>query len=123
MRDPARAEGEHAVAVCEERRSARGEGRGERLVSALDRRPPVSSAGKEFPRKSFPDHWSFPLGELALYSLLVLVLTGVWLTFFFHPDLTERPYGLAEAPGRGRAGRPRRGTRGGRGVRSEEVRR
>ncbi|MGW7822188.1 hypothetical protein ACWGLF_29715 [Streptomyces puniciscabiei] len=59
MRDPARAEGEHAVAVSEERRSARGEGRGGRLVSALDRRLPVSSAGKEFLRKSFPDHWSW----------------------------------------------------------------
>ncbi|MGJ5749216.1 hypothetical protein FB563_6794 [Streptomyces puniciscabiei] len=44
------------------------------------RRLPVSSAGEEFLRKSFPDHWSFLLGELALYSLLVLVLTGVWLT-------------------------------------------
>ncbi|MFJ7149129.1 cytochrome bc complex cytochrome b subunit [Streptomyces sp. NPDC100445] len=66
--------------------------RGERVVGALDRRLPVSSAGKEFLRKAFPDHWSFLLGEIALYSLMVLVVTGVFLTFFFHPDMTERPY-------------------------------
>ena len=35
--------------------------------------------------KVFPDHWSFLLGELALYSFVVLVATGVYLTFFFHP--------------------------------------
>ncbi|MEV6115363.1 cytochrome b N-terminal domain-containing protein [Streptomyces sp. NPDC052109] len=89
------------MAESEERRSARGGGRGERLVSALDQRLPVSSAGKEFLRKSFPDHWSFLLGELALYSLMVLVLTGVWLTFLFHPDMTERPYTGSYAPLRG----------------------
>ncbi len=50
------------------------------------------SAGKEFLRKAFPDHWSFLLGEIALYSLVVLVVTGVWLTFFFHPDMAEQPY-------------------------------
>ncbi|MGM9463516.1 cytochrome bc1 complex cytochrome b subunit [Streptomyces murinus] len=85
-------EGEQAVAVSEERRASRRAGRGTRLVRALDQRLPVSAAGREFLRKAFPDHWSFLLGELALYSLLVLVLTGVWLTFFFRPDMTERPY-------------------------------
>ncbi|MFI9250901.1 cytochrome bc complex cytochrome b subunit [Streptomyces sp. NPDC053069] len=87
--------------MSEERRSVRNEGRGERLVSALDKRLPVASAGKEFLRKAFPDHWPFLLGELALYSLLVLVLTGVWLTFFFHPDMTERPYTGSYLPLRG----------------------
>jgi ubiquinol-cytochrome c reductase cytochrome b subunit len=101
VRNPARTEGEGAVAVSGERRSDGGDGRGERLVSALDRRLPVASAGKEFLRKAFPDHWSFLLGELALYSLLVLVLTGVWLTFFFHPDMTERPYTGSYLPLRG----------------------
>ncbi|MFH7334359.1 cytochrome bc complex cytochrome b subunit [Streptomyces sp. KHY 26] len=78
--------------MSEQRRSSRRAGRGGRLVRALDQRLPVSAAGKEFLRKSFPDHWSFLLGELALYSLLVLVLTGVWLTFFFRPGMAERPY-------------------------------
>ncbi|QXC61531.1 cytochrome b [Aquihabitans sp. G128] len=33
--------------------------------------------------KVFPDHWSFMIGELSLYSFVVLLLTGVYLTFFF----------------------------------------
>ncbi len=37
-------------------------------------------------KKVFPDHWSFMLGELALYSLVVLVVTGTFLTFWFVPS-------------------------------------
>ncbi|MFI9626707.1 cytochrome bc complex cytochrome b subunit [Streptomyces sp. NPDC052042] len=43
-------------------------------------------------RKAFPDHWSFLLGELALYSLIVLVLTGTFLTLFFDPSMKQSPY-------------------------------
>lgn len=42
--------------------------------------------------KVFPDHWSFMLGEIALYSFMLLVLTGVYLTFFFEPSLKEVVY-------------------------------
>lgn len=52
-------------------------------------------------RKAFPDHWSFLLGELALYSLLVLLLTGVWLTFFFKPEMREVVYDGSYLPLRG----------------------
>ncbi|WP_141365889.1 ubiquinol-cytochrome c reductase cytochrome b subunit [Streptomyces sp. 6-11-2] len=52
-------------------------------------------------RKAFPEHWSFLLGELALYSLLVLVLTGVWLTLFFQPGMREVAYAGSYAPLRG----------------------
>ncbi|MBO8200713.1 ubiquinol-cytochrome c reductase cytochrome b subunit [Streptomyces smyrnaeus] len=62
---------------------------------------PLMAAGKEFLRKAFPDHWSFLLGEIALYSFVVLVLTGTYLTFFFHPDMAEQPYGGAYRPLRG----------------------
>jgi ubiquinol-cytochrome c reductase cytochrome b subunit len=31
----------------------------------------------------FPDHWSFMLGEVALYSFIILVLTGIFLALFF----------------------------------------
>jgi ubiquinol-cytochrome c reductase cytochrome b subunit len=72
--------------------------RGERVASALDKRLPLGLAGKQFLRKAFPDHWSFLLGEIALYSLLVLVATGVFLSFFFHPDMTELPYTGSYAP-------------------------
>ncbi|MFI6812341.1 cytochrome bc complex cytochrome b subunit [Nonomuraea sp. NPDC050328] len=34
-------------------------------------------------RKLFPSHWSFLLGEFALYAFVFLVLTGTFLTFFY----------------------------------------
>ena len=40
----------------------------------------------------FPKHWSFLLGEIALYSFLVLVLTGTFLAFFYEPSLAETTY-------------------------------
>ena len=58
----------------------------------LDRRAPASEAGQGLLRKAFPDHWSFLLGELALYSLIVLLLTGTFLTLFFDPGMETDPY-------------------------------
>ena len=43
-------------------------------------------------RKVFPDHWSFLLGEIALYSFIILLLTGTFLSFFFVPSMTEVTY-------------------------------
>ncbi|MGI5321518.1 cytochrome bc1 complex cytochrome b subunit [Actinomadura nitritigenes] len=42
--------------------------------------------------KAFPKHWTFLLGEIALYSFIVLILTGVYLTLFFRPGGTEIVY-------------------------------
>src|ERR1700748_3306128 len=42
--------------------------------------------------KVFPDHWSFMMGEIALYSFIVLLLTGTYLTFFFDPSMAEVTY-------------------------------
>jgi len=53
----------------------------------LDERVGVAGILKEFGRKVFPDHWSFMLGEVALYSFLVLLLSGTFLTFFFQPSM------------------------------------
>jgi ubiquinol-cytochrome c reductase cytochrome b subunit len=39
--------------------------------------------------KVFPDHWSFMLGEIALYSFVILLLSGTYLTLFFHAS--QRP--------------------------------
>ncbi|MBL1104060.1 ubiquinol-cytochrome c reductase cytochrome b subunit [Streptomyces sp. 5-8] len=74
--------------------------RAERLVDAADARLPVLEGGSLL-RKAFPEHWSFFLGELALYSLLVLILTGVWLTFFFQPEMREVVYAGSYVPLRG----------------------
>src|SRR6476619_4518552 len=43
-------------------------------------------------RKVFPDHWSFMLGEIALWSFVVLLLTGVFLTLWFTPSMSESAY-------------------------------
>jgi ubiquinol-cytochrome c reductase cytochrome b subunit len=42
--------------------------------------------------KAFPDHWSFLLGEVALYCFVTLLITGVFLTFFFTPSAKEVVY-------------------------------
>jgi len=43
-------------------------------------------------RKIFPDHWSFLLGEIILYSFIILLLTGTFLTFWFQPSMTDVIY-------------------------------
>ena len=43
-------------------------------------------------RKVFPDHWSFLLGEIALWSFVILLLTGTFLSLFFVPSMTEVVY-------------------------------
>ena len=49
-------------------------------------------------RKVFPDHWSFLLGEIALYSFIILLLTGTFLTFLFKPSMGEVDYHGSYAP-------------------------
>jgi ubiquinol-cytochrome c reductase cytochrome b subunit len=58
----------------------------------LDERVGVAGILKNFGRKVFPDHWSFMLGEVALYSFLVLLLSGTFLTFFYQPAMTPMVY-------------------------------
>jgi len=58
----------------------------------LDERTSISGAVRELGRKIFPDHWSFMLGEVALYSFVVILLSGTFLTFFFDPSMTEVHY-------------------------------
>jgi len=53
----------------------------------VDERTTIGGFVKFFARKLFPDHWSFMLGEIALYSFLVLVITGIFLTAFFVPSM------------------------------------
>jgi ubiquinol-cytochrome c reductase cytochrome b subunit len=56
---------------------------------------------REKARRAFPDHWSFVLGEICLYSFVVLVVTGVYLTFYFHPSMKQVEYHGSYAPLRG----------------------
>src|SRR4051812_41756997 len=59
---------------------------------AIDSRYHPSAAVRRQLNKVFPTHWSFLLGEIALYSFIVLLLTGVWLTLFFDPSMAEVTY-------------------------------
>ncbi|WP_068257072.1 cytochrome bc1 complex cytochrome b subunit [Janibacter corallicola] len=52
-------------------------------------------------KKVFPDHWSFMLGEIAMYSMIVCMLTGVFLTFWFDPSMAHTVYDGPYAPLRG----------------------
>ena len=54
-----------------------------KAASYIDDRTKIGVAVKEFGRKVFPDHWSFLLGEVALYSFVVILLSGTFLTLFF----------------------------------------
>jgi len=54
-----------------------------RAVRYLDTRTATTPIVRKALRYLFPDHWSFLLGELALYAFIVLVATGIYLTFFF----------------------------------------
>jgi ubiquinol-cytochrome c reductase cytochrome b subunit len=57
-----------------------------------DERLGIAGAMKKNIRKVFPDHWSFMLGEIALWSFVVLLLTGVFLTLWFTPSMSEIQY-------------------------------
>jgi ubiquinol-cytochrome c reductase cytochrome b subunit len=63
-----------------------------RLVGWLDDRLGGSSFTRHALNKVFPDHWSFMLGEIALYCFIVLLLTGTFLTFFFDASTSESVY-------------------------------
>jgi quinol---cytochrome-c reductase cytochrome b subunit len=64
----------------------------------LDDRFRLAAPARRFMRKIFPDHWSFLLGEIALYSFIILLLTGTFLTLFFQPSMTEVTYHGAYTP-------------------------
>jgi len=70
-------------------------------VKWLDERVGLAGLVRKNVRKVFPDHWSFMLGEIALWSFVVLLLTGVFLTFWFKPSMGEVVYDGAYTPLRG----------------------
>ncbi|OBB35704.1 ubiquinol-cytochrome c reductase cytochrome b subunit [Mycobacterium sp. 852002-51961_SCH5331710] len=62
------------------------------IVRSVDSRLRVASPLRKALKKVFPDHWTFMFGELALYSFVVLVLTGIFLALFFDPSRAETTY-------------------------------
>lgn len=69
-----------------------------KIANFVDTRVGASKMVKEFGRKLFPDHWTFLFGEVALYSFVILVLSGTFLTFFFDPSMSHLPYEGAYKP-------------------------
>src|SRR3954453_7878311 len=61
-------------------------------VEWLEERVGLGGLAKKQLRKVFPDHWSFLLGEIALWSFVILLLTGVFLSLWFKPSMTEVQY-------------------------------
>ncbi|WP_232675753.1 ubiquinol-cytochrome c reductase cytochrome b subunit [Nocardioides sp. R-C-SC26] len=71
------------------------------VANWADERLGLGTAMKKNLRKVFPDHWSFMLGEIALWSFVVLLLTGVFLTLWFVPSMGEIEYHGSYDPLRG----------------------
>jgi ubiquinol-cytochrome c reductase cytochrome b subunit len=67
----------------------------------VDERLGSANFVKRSMRKVFPDHWSFMLGEIALYSFIILLLSGTFLTLFFKPSMTEVVYNGSYVPLKG----------------------
>jgi ubiquinol-cytochrome c reductase cytochrome b subunit len=88
-----------------ETKPAAAPSRGARFTGAaanyIDERTSISGMVKELGRKIFPDHWSFMLGEVALYSFVVILLSGTFLTFFFQPSMAEVSYDGSYVPLKG----------------------
>ena len=74
----------------------------ERLGRWIDARTGMASVARTGLRKVFPDHWSFLLGEIALFCFVILVATGTFLTFFYVPSAAAVTYDGPYAPIAGR---------------------
>jgi len=92
-------------AVHEDAEATRDKPLGGRFISGaanyIDERTSLSGFVKELGRKVFPDHWSFMLGEIALWSFVVVLLSGTFLTFFFQASMVPTHYTGAYLPMRG----------------------
>jgi ubiquinol-cytochrome c reductase cytochrome b subunit len=58
----------------------------------IDERTGAAKWMKKTLTKVFPDHWSFMLGEIVMYSFIILLLSGTFLTFWFDPSMKEVEY-------------------------------
>jgi ubiquinol-cytochrome c reductase cytochrome b subunit len=71
------------------------------VANWADERLGLATLMKKNLRKVFPDHWSFMLGEIALWSFVVLLLSGVFLTLWYTPSMGEVEYQGSYNPLRG----------------------
>jgi ubiquinol-cytochrome c reductase cytochrome b subunit len=71
------------------------------VAVGLDQRFTAATPLRRLLNKVYPDHWSFMLGEIALYSFIVLLLTGTFLALFYDPSMAEVTYNGSFTPLRG----------------------
>jgi ubiquinol-cytochrome c reductase cytochrome b subunit len=84
--------------VSPERQVERRGGLVQRAIRWVDDRTGSSKGIRKILHYVFPDHWTFVLGEIALYSFVVLVATGIFLTLFFEPSTARTTYEGSYAP-------------------------
>ena len=71
------------------------------VARGVDERLGLAGFLKKALKKVFPDHWTFLLGEIAMYSFVIIIATGIFLTLFFEPSLSEVVYDGSYTPLRG----------------------
>lgn len=64
----------------------------EKAATDADKRYHLAGGLRNQLNKVFPSHWSFLLGEVALYSFIILILSGVYLTLFYDPSMATVTY-------------------------------
>lgn len=72
-----------------------------KVANFADERVGISKFAKINLGKVFPDHWSFMLGEIALYSFIIILISGTYLTLFFKPSMVEIVYNGSYVPLKG----------------------
>jgi ubiquinol-cytochrome c reductase cytochrome b subunit len=77
------------------------DGRAERVMRWFDQRTGLARVARAGFRKVFPDHWSFLLGEIALFCFVILLATGTFMTFFYVPSAAPVTYEGPYEPLRG----------------------
>jgi Cytochrome b subunit of the bc complex len=80
---------------------AASKSRGGGLAGWLDDRTSAAKPTSYLLKKVFPDHWSFMLGEIAMFSLIILLVTGTFLTFWFVPSSGKVIYNGSYVPLKG----------------------
>lgn len=71
------------------------------IANWLDERLGLASTQKSQIRKVFPQHFTFEFGQIALWSFVICLITGVFLTFWFQPSMAPVIYEGSYAPLRG----------------------
>jgi ubiquinol-cytochrome c reductase cytochrome b subunit len=61
-------------------------------VRFIDQRTASAPLIRKVMRYAFPDHWSFLLGEVALYAFIVLIATGIYLALFYTDSTAHTVY-------------------------------